>query len=78
MILSLINDGNTTLNVRSERTRQGGIPCKSNLFWENDIAKSALSFIMQILTNMIMVSCFIMTTITRSYYRKESAAFFGT
>ena len=40
MILSLINDGNTTLNVRSERTRQGRIPCKSNLFWENDIAKS--------------------------------------
>jgi hypothetical protein len=45
MILSLINDGNTTLNVRSERTRQGRIPCKSNLFWENNIAKSALSFI---------------------------------
>ena len=31
MILSLINDGNTTLNVRNERTRQGRIPRKSNL-----------------------------------------------
>jgi hypothetical protein len=48
MILSLIKDGSTTLNVRSERTRQGRIPCKSNLFWENNIAKSAFSFIMQI------------------------------
>ena len=65
MILSLINDGNTTLNARSgnERTRQGRTRRKSNLFWENNIAKSALSFIMQVLTNMIMVSCFIMTTI---------------
>ena len=57
MILSLINDGNTTLNVRSERTRQGRIPCKSNLFWENDIAKSALSFIRNLLCLLYQMEC---------------------
>jgi hypothetical protein len=58
MILSLINDGNTTLNVRSERTRQGRIPCKSNLFWENNIAKCTASGNMWIFLILPMVSYF--------------------
>jgi hypothetical protein len=58
MILSLINDTNTTLNVRNERTRRGRLPCKSNLFWEKNIAKCTASGNIWRFLILRMVSCF--------------------
>jgi hypothetical protein len=58
MILNLINDANTTLNVCHERTRQARLPCKSGLFWENNIAKCTASGNIWRFLILPMVSCF--------------------